>query len=408
MNESAAPKSANRESDAFTFNVDHTCGEARACTLTTPHGEIQTPIFMPVGTAGSVKALAPDDISATGAQIILGNTYHLMLRPGPERLERLGGLHKFMRWNGPILTDSGGFQVFSLASQGKRGVKAQGAAGASGGKEALVTIDDEGVTFKSHLDGTRYRMTPEESMRVQMCIGADIIMAFDQCPPGSATREQVQHAMDRTTAWLDRCITAMDRPRSRLFGITQGGIFDDLRAAHVEEICQRDLFGFAIGGLSVGEAKEDMVRVLTNVTPRLPAQKPRYLMGVGTPEDLLDGVERGVDMFDCVMPTRNARTATLFTTRGKLTIKNAAYAEDERPVDSTCSCYTCTTFTRAYLRHLFRAGELLFYRLASLHNVTHYLSLMKGARQAIVDGRFTAFANDRREAYKLGPDTFDT
>ena len=389
--------SSDHLDDGFGFRVDDTSDLARAGTLSTPHGVIQTPIFMPVGTAGSVKALAPDDIVATGAQIILGNTYHLMLRPGPERLERLGGLHTFMRWDRPILTDSGGFQVFSLAARG-----------AKGGKEALVTIDDEGVTFKSHLDGTRYRMTPEESMRVQMCIGADIIMAFDQCPPGDASRDVVQAAMDRTTAWLDRCIASMNRPQSRLFGITQGGIFDDLRLAHLDDICQRDLFGFAIGGLSVGESKEDMLRILSTVTPKMPQHKPRYLMGVGTPEDILDGIERGVDMFDCVMPTRNARTATLFTTRGKLTIKNAGCAEDERPVDPTCECYTCKTFTRAYLRHLYRAGELLFYRLASLHNVTHYLTLVREAREAILAHRYSAFAAERRERYTLGPNTFDT
>ncbi len=366
-------------------------GTARRGRLTTPHGVVQTPIFMPVGTAGSVKALAPDDLKAAGTQILLGNTYHLMLRPGAEAVAARGGLHRFMRWDGPILTDSGGFQVFSL-SQGERG-------------KPLAKIDDDGVTFASHLDGRRYRMTPEESMRIQMCLGADIIMAFDECPPGQAERPVIQRAMDRTTRWLRRCTTAMTRPESRLFGIVQGGIHADLREQHAKTLTgEHDLFGWAVGGLSVGEKKQDMLDALQATTPHLPRHKPHYLMGVGTPEDLLDGVARGIDMFDCVMPTRNARNATMFTSQGKLAIKSARYADDEGPLDPACSCYTCRTFSRAYLRHLFSAGELLFYRLASLHNISFYLQLMSDSRTAIEQGRFVAFRAERLAAFAAGPD----
>ncbi len=366
-------------------------GTARRGRLTTPHGVIETPIFMPVGTAGSVKALAPDDLHAVNTQILLGNTYHLMLRPGAEQVAARGGLHTFMAWDKPILTDSGGFQVFSL-SQGTRG-------------KALAKIDDDGVTFASHLDGKRYRMTPEESMRVQMLLGADIIMAFDECPPGDADKHIVQRAMERTTRWLRRSNTAMTRESSRLFGIVQGGIHPDLREQHAKTLTgEHDLFGWAVGGLSVGEKKEDMMVSLSATTPHLPRHKPRYLMGVGTPEDLLDGIARGIDMFDCVMPTRNARNATMFTSRGKLSIKSARYSSDDRPLDEACSCYTCRTFSRAYLRHLFNAGELLFYRLASLHNIAFYLDVMKGARAALEAGSFFAYRADCLQAWAAGPD----
>lgn len=378
----------------FAFSVDATDGAARAATLTTPHGVVETPIFMPVGTVGSVKALGPDDLRAAGARIVLGNTYHLMLRPGPERMARLGGLHRFMSWDGPILTDSGGFQVFSLASG-----KPRGDAKSAGKSGPLVKIDDDGVTFSSHLDGSRHRMGPEDSMRIQMAIGADIIMAFDQCPPGDAPREVIRRAMDRTSAWLRRCMSSMTREESRLFGIVQGGIHDDLRREHAADICSTDLFGYAIGGLSVGEAKDDMMRALSTTTEVMPRDKPRYLMGVGTPDDLLDGIARGVDMFDCVMPTRNARNGTLFTHDGKVSIKTTPFAEDTRPLDEHCACYTCRTFSRAYLRHLFTTGEILFFRLASLHNISYYLSLVRDARRAIVDGRYEAFHKERRERH---------
>ncbi|MBI1949456.1 MAG: tRNA guanosine(34) transglycosylase Tgt [Deltaproteobacteria bacterium] len=361
--------------------------------LTTPHGVVETPMFMPVGTAGSVKALGPDDLAAAGTRILLGNTYHLMLRPGADAVAARGGLHRFMAWDGPILTDSGGFQVFSL-SQGERG----------DGKP-LARIDDDGVTFRSHLDGSSHRMTAEHSMHVQMALGADVIMAFDECPPGGAERDVVVRAMRRTSAWLARSETAMTRTSSRLFGIVQGGIHDDLREQHARELTGRhDLFGWAVGGLSVGEGKDDMLRALATTTRQLPTGKPRYLMGVGTPEDLLDGVARGVDLFDCVMPTRNARNATLFTSRGKLSIKAARFADDDRPLDEACACYTCRTFSRAYLRHLWNARELLFFRLASLHNVSFYLALMARARAAVEAGRFAAFADEERRGWARGLD----
>ncbi|MCC7071886.1 MAG: tRNA guanosine(34) transglycosylase Tgt [Deltaproteobacteria bacterium] len=361
--------------------------------LSTPHGDVETPMFMPVGTAGSVKALGPDDLAAAGTRILLGNTYHLMLRPGADAVAARGGLHKFMAWDGPILTDSGGFQVFSL-SQGERG----------DGKP-LATIDDDGVTFRSHLDGSKHRMTAEHSMHVQMALGADIIMAFDECPPGGAARDVVVRAMRRTSTWLARSQAAMTRSRSRLFGIVQGGIHDDLREEHARELTGRhELFGWAVGGLSVGEGKSDMLRALATTTRHLPVHKPRYLMGVGTPEDLLDGIARGVDLFDCVMPTRNARNATLFTSRGKLSIKGARFASDDRPVDEACACYSCRTFSRAYLRHLWNARELLFFRLASLHNVSFYLALMARARAAIERGSFAAFADEERRAWARAHD----
>jgi queuine tRNA-ribosyltransferase len=379
---------------AFDFKLEKTDGRARRGRLTLPHGVVQTPIFMPVGTVGTVKALGPDDLVAAGAQIILGNTYHLLLRPGPERLERLGGLHRFMAWDRPLLTDSGGFQIFSLAGGAPRGKdKARGSDG------PMVVIDDDGATFRSHIDGTSYRMTPEESMRVQMSIGADIIMAFDQCPPANSSREVVQKAMERTTRWLDRCRASMDREGSRLFGIVQGATYDDLRREHAEQICSTGLFGYAIGGLSVGEEKEAMLSALDVTAAVMPVHKPRYLMGVGTPDDLLDGVALGVDMFDCVMPTRNARNGMLFTTQGRLHIKNARFADDTRPLDEGCACFTCRTFHRAYLRHLFITGELLYHRLASLHNVTYYLSLMADARRAIEEDRFFAFRKERKACH---------
>jgi queuine tRNA-ribosyltransferase len=353
---------------------------------------------MPVGTVGTVKALGPDDLRAIGTHLLLGNTYHLMLRPGAERLQRLGGLHAFMAWDGPILTDSGGFQIFSLAGGNPRGQSKKART-----KGPMVKIDDDGATFRSHLDGSQHRMSPEDSMHIQMCIGPDIIMAFDQCPPAMAPRETIQLAMDRTSAWLRRCIAALNADergaRSRLFGIVQGGTHHDLRQQHAADICSTELFGYAVGGLSVGEEKSAMLDTLEATTAVMPEDKPRYLMGVGTPDDLLDGVARGIDMFDCVMPTRNARNATLFTHRGKVSMKAARYAEDTSPLDEDCRCYTCRTFTRAYLRHLFVTQELLFFRLASLHNVAYYLSLMADARAAIEEGRFEAFHAERKAAH---------
>lgn len=373
----------------FNFDLQSTDGDARTGLLSTPHGDIQTPIFMPVGTQGTVKALSPDDLKDCGSQIILGNTYHLMLRPGSELVKEMGGLHKFMHWDGPILTDSGGFQVFSLAASKPRGKRST----QSDTPTDLVKIDEEGVTFRSYLDGSKRRMTPEVSMKIQMDLGSDIIMAFDQCPPGQSNRDDVQKAMDRTNRWLKRCKSYLDENQvtaQTLFGIVQGGIYTDLREQHAKEISTVPLDGYAIGGLSVGEAKEDMWPALEATTSNLPTDKPRYLMGVGTPMDLLDGIKRGVDMFDCVMPTRNARNGTLFTSEGKVSIKRSGYKLDKSPLDSKCKCYTCKTFTKAYLRHLFVAEELLFYRLASLHNIRFYLDLVKEARLAIQEKRFGA------------------
>lgn len=380
----------------FSYQLEHTDHGARAGTLQTSRGTIQTPIFMPVGTQGSVKTLSPHDLDDCGAQIILGNTYHLMLRPGEDLVNKMGGLHKFISWNKPILTDSGGFQVFSLAE-----TSARQKSDPKGLPKNLVEIDDEGVTFRSYLDGRKIRMTPEVSMEIQRKLGSDIIMAFDQCPPGKSTRDAVGKAMEKTTHWLKRCHDYLDRhadpEKQTLFGIIQGGIYTDLREAHAQSICELPLKGFAIGGLSVGEAKQDMWPALEATTKNMPANKPRYLMGVGTPMDLLEGIARGVDMFDCVMPTRNARNGTLFTSQGKVTIKRAEYKMDESTLDEACSCYTCNNFSRAYLRHLFMANELLFCRLASLHNIHFYMNLVKNARKAILENRFVQFFNSQKD-----------
>ncbi|MFL5320128.1 MAG: tRNA guanosine(34) transglycosylase Tgt, partial [Myxococcaceae bacterium] len=305
---------------------------ARRGRLHTPHGTIETPIFMPVGTAGSVKAVGPDDLVAMNAQIILGNTYHLMLRPGEQLVSEMGGLHKFISWNRPMLTDSGGFQVFSLSEKRK--------------------ITEEAATFQSHIDGSRHVLSPERSIEIQESLGADIIMAFDECPPALSERSYMEASLARTTRWLHRCVKAWSRQRSSLFGIVQGGLDQELRKRHAEEICAVDLPGFALGGYSVGEEPAAMHEGVAFSAPLLPKHKPRYLMGVGTPLDLVTCVGSGIDMFDCVLPTRCARNGLLFTSRGKLVIKNAAYLKDPRPVDEACGCYTCRNFSRAYLRHL--------------------------------------------------------
>lgn len=384
----------------FSFAVDHTDGDARATTITTPHGLIHTPIFMPVGTQGSVKALSPHDLVSANAEIILANTYHLMLRPGKEFLANYGGLHQFMSWSRPILTDSGGFQVFSLSKGSPRG-----RAKLSGNATSLVNITEQGVVFKSYLDGSIHPMPPEESMAIQMAIGSDIIMALDVCPMAKAPRDEIEYAMDITAKWLKRCTVAMTREESRLFGIVQGGIHEDLRARHAEMVLEHDLFGYAIGGLSVGEDKDDMWRTANYTANLLPRNKPRYLMGVGTPDDILDGIKAGIDMFDCVMPTRNARNGTLFTYNGKISIKARAYAEDRGPVDDRCSCMTCRNFSRAYIRHLFMAKEILYYRLASLHNISYYLSLVNDARTAIKEKRFLEFYVERKRAHGNLPES---
>jgi queuine tRNA-ribosyltransferase len=329
---------------------------------------IETPIFMPVGTQGTVKAMSPEDLVRMNAQIILGNTYHLYLRPGHQRVERLGELHKFMNWKGPILTDSGGFQVFSLADLNK--------------------IDDDGVTFQSHIDGSSHRFTPELSMEIQRALGSDIVMAFDQCPPYPATPEQVRAAMARTVAWAKRGLAVPLKEHQMRFGIVQGGLYEELRVESARDITSMPYDGFAIGGLSIGESPELMQKMARFTAPLLPVDRPRYLMGVGRPEDLVEGVRAGIDMFDCVMPTRNARNGTLFTSLGKVNIKNARYADDPAPLDPNCPCETCTNYSRAYLRHLYVAGEALSARLNTVHNLTYYLRLMEQMRVAIRENRF--------------------
>jgi queuine tRNA-ribosyltransferase len=352
----------------FSFAVDARAGRARAGTLVTPHGAVDTPAFMPVGTAAAVKAVTRRDLTEAGAQIVLANTYHLMLRPGEALIAELGGLHGFTGWTGPWLTDSGGYQVFSLAK--------------------LRRLTEEGVGFQSHLDGSAHLLTPERSMEVQMNLGADIAMAFDECPPYPAPREAVEEATARTTRWARRSRAAHARRDQWLFGIVQGGVHPDLRARSAEEIAALGFPGYAIGGLSVGEPKDDMLRVLDHLDPILPADRPRYLMGVGTPEDLVEGVARGIDLFDCVLPTRNARNGQLFTSRGKVSIRNARYRADPAPPDPGCACYTCRTASRAYLRHLHMAGEMSAATLMTIHNLSFYLDTLRRLRQSIRLGRF--------------------
>lgn len=356
-------------------------GAARTGRLTTAHGAIETPVFMPVGTQGTVKSLCPTDLHDLGAQIILGNTYHLYLRPGDELVARLGGLHRFMGWDGPILTDSGGFQVFSLSG--------------------LRRITEEGVTFSSHIDGSKHLFSPEKVISIQRNLGSDIMMVLDECVPFGADRAYTEKSLALTTRWAARCRKAHpsgDRGQL-LFGIVQGGFFKDLRAESARQLIDLDFEGYALGGLSVGESRAEMYDILDDATPLLPADKPRYLMGVGAPRDLLAGMAAGIDMFDCVLPTRNARNGTLFTTKGKVNIKRAEYREDDSPLDPDCPCYACRTFSKAYLRHLYIARELLSYRLNTLHNLTFFSKMMERARQAIREGRFAAFRREMEAVY---------
>lgn len=341
---------------------------ARAGRIELGAHEILTPVFMPVGTLASVKGMTTSELRSMNAQIVLGNTYHLYLRPGHKRVENLGGLHRFMNWDGPILTDSGGFQVFSLADLNK--------------------IDDEGVTFQSHIDGSTHRFTPELSMEIQAALGSDIVMAFDECPPYPATPEQVRSAMQRTLMWAKRGLEYPLKPHQARFGIVQGGLYEELREQSAQEITSFPFDGFAIGGLSIGETPQLMQTMAYYTAPLLPADKPRYLMGVGRPEDLVEGVRAGIDMFDCVMPTRNARNGQLFTSYGKVNIKNAKFADDSSPLDPECPCEACTKYSRAYLRHLFICREILSARLNTLHNLTYYIRLMKQMREAIFENRF--------------------
>lgn len=359
---------------ASVFTLEHTDGAARAGLLRTAHGVIPTPIFMPVGTVGSVKAVAPDDLAAIGAPIILGNTYHLYLRPGDELVARRGGLHRFASWPGAILTDSGGFQVFSLSG--------------------LRKIREEGVEFRSHIDGSRHMFTPESVVRVQRNLHSDIMMVLDECVPYGADYAYTERSVGLTTRWAARARAAWpagSKP-NLLFGIVQGGFFEDLRRRSAEELRALDFDGYAIGGLSVGESKAELHDLLRLTAPLLPEGKARYLMGVGTPLDIVLGILAGVDMFDCVLPTRNARNGTLYTSLGKINIKRREYAEDDGPLDPACDCYACRTFSRAYLRHLFVSRELLSFRLNSLHNLTYFLRLARGAREAILENHFAAYA----------------
>ena len=365
-----------------TFELLAQDGAARTGRLHTAHGVVNTPIFMPVGTVGSVKAIAPDDLHALGAEIILGNTYHLYLRPGHELVARRGGLHRFAAWDKPILTDSGGYQVFSLS--------------------ALRTMKEEGVTFRSHLDGSKHVFTPEKVIEIQRALGSDIMMPLDECVPHDAGHAYTERSVGLTSRWAARCRAAYPKGMAGniLFGIVQGGMFEDLRTRSAHELMELDFEGYSIGGLSVGESKAQMHDMLAHTLPLLPAHKARYLMGVGTPLDIVRGITLGVDMFDCVLPTRNARNGTLYTSLGKVNIKRKEYAEDDNALDPACNCYTCRTFSRAYLRHLYASQELLAYRLNSLHNLTYFLDTVRGARAAIAEGRFAAFAAHMESLYQ--------
>ena len=367
---------------AVTFELICQCSHtgARAGRLYTPHGVFDTPIFMPVGTQATVKTMSPRELEEMGAGIILSNTYHLFLRPGHDLVAEAGGLHRFMNWNRGILTDSGGFQVFSLGP--------------------LRKITEEGVTFRSHIDGSKQFLSPEKATEVQMALGSDIIMAFDECVPYPAEHDYAKQSTERTTRWAERCLKAHTRKDQALFGIVQGGMYKDLRAQSARELVGLDFPGYAIGGLSVGEPKPLMYEVLEHTVPLLPANKARYLMGVGTPDCLVEGVHRGVDMFDCVFPTRVARNGTVMTWQGKLVVKNAEYARDFRPIDTECGCYTCRNFSRAYLRHLFKAEEVLALRLATIHNLYFLLEFMRRMRQAIIEDRFLSFRDDFWHMYE--------
>lgn len=354
--------------------------KARRGRVNTPHGPIETPVFMPVGTAGAVKAMKPEEVRDMGAQIILGNTYHLYLRPGHEVVKAAGGLHKFMNWERAILTDSGGFQVFSLG--------------------AMRKISEEGVEFRSHIDGSKHMLSPEKSMEIQNALGSDIMMAFDECAPYPADRNYVKNSLERTTRWLKRCKEYhKNTEQQSLFGIMQGGMYKDLRKQSAEEIVELDLPGYAIGGLSVGEPKEIMYEVMDDCVDYLPADKPRYLMGVGSPDCLFEGVERGIDMFDCVLPTRIARHGMAMTSQGRVNIKNAKYERDFTPLDPNCDCYTCRNYSKAYLRHLFKSDEILSSMLMTTHNLHFLVNTMAGIRKAIEEDRFLEYKKEFYDSY---------
>ncbi len=367
---STAPGSVKR------FTLHAQVGRARRGTLELKHGSVETPVFMPVGTVGAVKSLTPADLHSLNASIILGNTYHLYLRPGLEVLRTFGGLHRFIGWDKPILTDSGGFQIFSLGKLNK--------------------ISEEGATFQSHLDGSRIHLTPELAVEIQETIASDIHMVLDECTPYPATHAEADRSMQRSMRWAARCRQARTKDDLCQFGIVQGGVYADLRQASVRALADIGFEGYAVGGLSVGETKQEMADMLDASTELMPTDKPRYLMGVGTPLDLIEGVAKGIDMFDCVMPTRNGRNGSLFTSLGRVNIKNQKYQFDQGPLDPACPCYTCTTFSRAYLRHLFVAGELTCMRLFTLHNLSYYIRLMARIRASIEDGSFDDLLQEQR------------
>jgi queuine tRNA-ribosyltransferase len=367
----------------FAFEVFHCAGAARLGRLTTAHGAIDTPAFMPVGTAGTVKAMLPESVASTGAQIILGNTYHLMLRPGAERVAELGGLHRFMNWQAPILTDSGGYQVMSLA--------------------ALREIDETGVAFRSHLDGSRHKLTPERSIEIQDLLDADITMAFDECTPFPATVEQASQSMTLSMRWASRSRQAFrPRPGYGIFGIVQGGVFAGLRQDSARALRDIGFDGYAVGGLAVGEGQETMFKVLDETVPALPADRPRYLMGVGKPADIIGAVARGIDMFDCVLPTRSGRTAQAFTRSGTLNLRNARHADDMSPLDAECACPACKDYSRAYLHHLCRCGEILASMLLTWHNLRYYGDLMRALRAAIASGTLADLVASFHDAQARG------
>ena len=359
----------------ISYQIDATDGRARTGRINTPRGEIRTPAFMPVGTAATVKAMMPSSVRETGADILLGNTYHLMLRPTAERIDRLGGLHKFMNWDRPILTDSGGFQVMSLAS--------------------LRKLTERGVTFKSHIDGSKHEITPERSMEIQKLLGSDIVMCFDECPALPADRDRIASSMEMSMRWAKRSKDAFgDRPGHALFGIQQGGLEKDLRQQSAEALREIDFDGYAIGGLAVGEGQEAMFECLDYAPEQLPQDKPRYLMGVGKPDDIVGAVARGVDMMDCVLPSRSGRTGQVFTRKGVLNIKNARHADDPRPLDEDCGCPACQNYSRAYLHHVFRSQEMISSMLLTWHNLRYYQDIMAGMREAIAAGTFATWQSD--------------
>ncbi|MBJ6373538.1 tRNA guanosine(34) transglycosylase Tgt [Sedimentitalea arenosa] len=368
---------------SFSFTLDATDGAARTGVIATPRGEIRTPAFMPVGTAATVKAMLPESVRATGADILLGNTYHLMLRPTAERIDRLGGLHRFMNWDRPILTDSGGFQVMSLAG--------------------LRKLTERGVTFKSHIDGSRHELTPERSMEIQRLLGSDIVMCFDECPALPADRERIEASMRLSMRWAARSREAFgDRPGHALFGIQQGGLEEDLRAESAEALREIGFDGYAVGGLAVGEGQEAMFSVLDFAPAQLPEDKPRYLMGVGKPDDIVGAVSRGIDMMDCVLPSRSGRTGQVFTRHGVLNIKNARHQDDPRPLDEACGCPACRGYSRAYLHHVFRSQEIISAMLLTWHNLHYYQDLMGEMRAAIAEGRFAAWQEGFHAARSQG------